>query len=556
MSQRQPCPFCGNTTFEEESGILVCTSCGRQQEGGLQVADDDADFGTQGKITRKKVEKTKFKVSKVYRGARGYRLYLLAWQNILWRQCYALIHGTSDVPEDLWTIVKDLWTLKLGGLEYRLDDHGRSSGAEMDRVTEDLASDSEVDDASTSNRTTYLQPKLWDTIALVYLGSLLLRHPICLSKLYRLIRNEKLPFIRAIRHVPTEISSKLPSEYQLALDTTTIPTQQDLHNAVYKQFQDYTQNFSMILPALSWKIILFEWIQELGLPIEIYGMVKKLAELVSYEFTYELTLHEKSHEGQPRRKRRSPVAMPETQLISLIVVATKLLYPFKISTTLTTQEKASPSGLRIDWESWSAIHKSHLRHETSVMQPSQAIETASNDIHKLGPEALDQYMDWYEATFTTPEPVLKAKKTNLENSILDMFPLSLSDPIPRPSLEFEDAPPDERVRTMSLVSQLQHEAIFPAPAPSQPDHPDIAPEDAHPPSPPRARYQIFPNIDTLQATNIFFDNDVSKNYIVYFHEQAAELACLDLKKLLRATRYTEKRLEGWHSQQRRNEALS
>lgn len=44
--------------------MIVCTRCGRQQEGGLQVADDDAEFGTQGKLNRMKVEKQKVKVTK------------------------------------------------------------------------------------------------------------------------------------------------------------------------------------------------------------------------------------------------------------------------------------------------------------------------------------------------------------------------------------------------------------------------------------------------------------------------------------------------------------
>lgn len=64
MSQLNPCANCGNYDFEDEDGVLVCTQCGRQQEGGLQVADDSGDFGTQGKISRKKVKKTKVKVTK------------------------------------------------------------------------------------------------------------------------------------------------------------------------------------------------------------------------------------------------------------------------------------------------------------------------------------------------------------------------------------------------------------------------------------------------------------------------------------------------------------
>lgn len=59
MSQLDACVNCGSQDFEEEDGQLVCTQCGRQKEGLLQVADDDGDFGTQGKVSRKKIEKTK-----------------------------------------------------------------------------------------------------------------------------------------------------------------------------------------------------------------------------------------------------------------------------------------------------------------------------------------------------------------------------------------------------------------------------------------------------------------------------------------------------------------
>lgn len=74
----QPCPYCGNRDFEEEDGLLVCTSCGRQQEGGLQVADDDADFGAQGKLVRRKIERQKVKVTK----SKAIRPYALLYANL------------------------------------------------------------------------------------------------------------------------------------------------------------------------------------------------------------------------------------------------------------------------------------------------------------------------------------------------------------------------------------------------------------------------------------------------------------------------------------------
>ncbi|KAK5943858.1 hypothetical protein PMZ80_003139 [Knufia obscura] len=563
MSQRSPCPYCGNATFEEENGILVCTSCGRQQEGGLQVADDDADFGTQGKVTRKKIEKTKVKVSKVYHGPRGYRLYLLAWQHVLWRQCYALMNGSVKAPDELWHVVKDLWALKLSRLVHRLEDTGgRSTDAETDYATESRTSETEDEAVTDSTKAGSLRPKLWDSIGLVYLGILLLRQPMSLSQLYHLIRTEEVPFIRAFRSVPTDISSKLPSEYQLALDTTTIPSQYELQQAVYKLLQDYCVSFGITIPSLNWKALLFDWTQELGLPLEIYSAVKKLAALIEFDFTYQLSHHSDLEGGTTRKKRRSPVAMPDAQLISLIVVATKLLYPFDFHIEGRAQPFGSSASLRIDWSTWLTIQKSHVASNTSAtsqtMQPDRAIETSAPDIHDFNPEALDQYMDWYQATFTTPEPVLKAKKTDLENSILNMFPLS---DLPAASTqEGSQARENDSAETGTLVSQIQREAILPATATAvpRPDSPgsdsDSDNNDEH--ANYRSSYLIFPKPEILQATDIFFGNDTSKNHVTYFHERAAALACLDVKRLLRAVRYTEKKLEAWHYQQRRTAAFT
>jgi len=558
MSQRSPCPYCGNTQFEEENGILVCTSCGRQQEGGLQVADDDADFGTQGKVTRKKVEKTRVKVSKVYRGARGYRLYLLAWQHILWRQCHALINGREGLPEELWTVVKDLWLLKLATLEHRLDKKGTSSTeVETDDATEETGSDTEDETATKSERTVRLQPKLWDTVALVYLGTLLLRHPMSLSKLYQLIRTEEVPFIRAIRHVPDDITSKLPSEHQLALDTTTVPTQQDLQRAVHKLSQDYNQGLGVALPALNWKILLFEWIQELGLPLEMCAAVKRLAQLVEYDFTYELLAREKSQDGGARKKRRSPVATPEAQLASLIVVATKLLYPFAIPHSTNSQNTVSSTGSYLDWQSWLNVHSSYRKDERSELKPDQAIQTCAHDIHDFDLESLDRYMDWYQVTFTKSAFILKEKKTDLENNIVNMFPLQDISRVNNQGPGQISA--DESKSTAELATQIQREAIRAPPTPSllrpQAPTPTRTGDNEHPPTNPPSppQYPIFPSPKTLHLTAALFNNDASKNPIISFHERAAELACLDLKRLLRAVRYTEKRLEAWHDRQRRAE---
>lgn len=576
MSQHPPCPFCGSLRFEEENGVLVCTSCGRQQEGGLQVEDDDADFGTQGKITRRKVEKTKIKVSKVYHGAQAYRLYLQGWQQILWRQAHSLIHGSVQAPPELWTVTRDLWALRLTKLVQRLESNQRTSH-DYGNHDGEVTADSEADMETTELKDTiFLAPRLWDSISTVYIAALLLQFPLPLYRIYRLIRTEELPFIRAVRHVPTEITSKLPSEYQLALDTVTIPTASALQRAVYRTIRTYSADFGMSFPPVNWRLLLLDYIEELGIPIEVCSTVKRLAAIVKYDCAYEISSQQVSgndHEAVHKSKRRrSPVAMAEVQLISLIVISVKLFFPFPIA--LEKQNNGTSDFLyypqsndwpnfHLDWSAWLRVRLSRTNasaaqsndHTATLVQPGGEIEVKDRDILNMTPDQLDTYMDWYQRTFTTPEAVLASKKTELEKSILDMFPL--------PNL-----PPASNIRPSSpsssddLVSRFQHSTIQPFPLSSshKANPRDTNSSTSLPALSQGPQYPIFPTPDSLfipsseDDAEPGADND-NENPVLAFHRCAAELACVDLNGLLRAVRHTERKLETWIAERKRKEVF-
>lgn len=133
----------------------------------------------------------------VYRGSRAFRLFVQAYQFILWKQCYVLIHE-KDLPPELWvgrsspligwaadhiqTIVRDLWTLRLSKLLHRLESPDRV-GSE----SQTLSSGEERDEDHTrrASKRVIGSPKLIETLALCYMGSLLLRLPVRLQELYR-----------------------------------------------------------------------------------------------------------------------------------------------------------------------------------------------------------------------------------------------------------------------------------------------------------------------------------------------------------------------------------
>lgn len=380
----------------------------------------------------------------------------------------------------------------------------------------------------------------------MYLSTLLLRIPLPLSKVYHLIRAEELPFIRAIRHIPYEMTSRLPSEYQRALDTTTVPTPVELQQAVNHLVYSYAQDFGISIPALNWRILLFEWLQTLALPIEVYPAVKQLVTLTNFDFIYDCGTEKRVHERNGRNKpRKTPVVWPEMQLISLIIVATKLLFPFPIPITATTTHPRSPtepstSTIRLDWSIWLSLHKQQVnsQNRNEPIKPGKEIEIHDTDLLEMSDDALDAYMDWYQRTFATPDSVLATKKTNLEKSILDMFPVPSIPRIPHKAVKDLNQADD-------LTRKVQREAILP-PAQNTSGAGDNETRNA---------YLVFPSLESLEATNSFFSGEVEKNPVLYFYEKAADVACVDLERLVRAVRYTERKLEKWVEAKRRDEVF-
>lgn len=111
----EPCDRCGSTAFHDEDGKIVCHN--GHDQGRTVTAEDDADFGRQGTVVRKKVDKVKVRTSKgqdsssllrplterrvVLHGAKAYHLFLQCWQFILWKQCHVLVHQ-KGLPAELW----------------------------------------------------------------------------------------------------------------------------------------------------------------------------------------------------------------------------------------------------------------------------------------------------------------------------------------------------------------------------------------------------------------------------------------------------------------------
>ena len=96
----EPCQECGSRERREVDGFIECGNGHRQSDGPI-TADDDDEYNQQGRSQRAKEDRVKVKYFQAFRGERGLKLYLQAYQHVLWKQCYTLIHE-KGFPAELW----------------------------------------------------------------------------------------------------------------------------------------------------------------------------------------------------------------------------------------------------------------------------------------------------------------------------------------------------------------------------------------------------------------------------------------------------------------------
>ncbi|KLJ10053.1 hypothetical protein EMPG_14534 [Blastomyces silverae] len=498
---------CLETRYILENGLWFCRGGGHQQEGRQVIADDE-DFGKQGRVIRQKRVKAE-RVSKTYHGTQAYQLFLEAYQLLLWKQCHALVHG-KGMPVELEALVKDLWTLRLpqlysrsgDGLAYASDhdtdqpqvfssQRGGGSSAATGASASDVDAnanananadaDADVDDdtAATAEeeeeenayhrRRLMESPKLIDSLALCYLGLMLLRVPLGVGVLESWILNDEIPLIRAIRFIPQDMKDRLPAAYHYALDTKNVPTGNQLHRAIASLAVFYRKEFGVRIPPLNAPLMLFAYMKQLSLPLEPFpAILNRLQHLAGFNFTYYSSLPTAAAssvsstattiKGKPgtarRRKRRKfqSINLPEVQLVSLLIIAVKLFYPFDDSLgeghgegegegegegrgggALSAEANVKrypyswrdPAAQIMDWEAWMGFQRefsdeggdslANVEGEkaTTVKVKGREIGIRAGDVFGMDGRQIDEYLDWYERMWGG---------RGASNPFADMFP--------------------------------------------------------------------------------------------------------------------------------------
>ncbi|PGG99193.1 ubiquitin-60S ribosomal protein L40 [Blastomyces parvus] len=473
---------CLETRYILENGLWFCRGGGHQQEG-REVIVDDEDFGMQGRVIRQKRVKAE-RVSKTYHGTQAYQLFLEAYQLILWKQCHALVHG-KGMP----ALVKDLWALRLpqlysrsgDGLAYA-SDHDTdqpqvfssqggggstaATGAGASDVDTDAAADADADgdtgataeDEEEENayhrRRLMESPKLIDSLALCYLALMLLRVPLGVGVLESWILNDEIPLIRAIRFIPRDMKDRLPAAYHYALDTKNVPTGNQLHRAIASLAVFYRKEFGVRIPPLNAPLMLFAYMKQLSLPLEPFpAILNRLRHLAGFDFTYYATAIKGKLGTARRRSRRrkfQSINLPEVQLVSLLIIAVKLFYPFDDSLgegqgegevegkdrgggMLNAEANVKrypyswrdPAAQIMDWEAWmgfqrqfsdeggDGLAKGEGEEAKKVKVKGKEIGIRAGDVFGMDGTQIDEYLDWYERMWGG---------RGASNPFADMFP--------------------------------------------------------------------------------------------------------------------------------------
>ncbi|KAF3399262.1 RNA polymerase I-specific transcription initiation factor rrn7 [Talaromyces pinophilus] len=528
--KRGPCgqEGCRETRYYLDNGIWFCRR-GHQQEG-RQVEEDPDDYNKRGTVHRiKKVAVEK--IQRTYTGRQGYRLFIQAYQLILWKQCRALI-TQKGFPADIERLVKDLWALRLQNLTDRFDisldeareDDGSESGVFSSQTP--AASVEKKDSTHISARKSTDSPLLKETLGLCYLACLLLRLPVSIGDIYKFAIRNEVPFVKALKSIPQEMKDRMSPQHTRDLSIQVMPSNEDIHETVNQLVAMYSREYNVVFPPLNIPLMLFQFIRQLALPLEIYPIVRRLQQLFKFRFKF----------SSKKKWTVKADNYPEAQLLSLIVVATKLIFPFSNAKGFPSVP-TEPAAQLIDWNLWRAAQKEFesLDKIPGRLPKGQEINVNEGNVFHMTEGQLDDYLDWYQDTW------LDQKKAG--HPLADMFPLTPAKPDNRPALktgaEIQEEI-DKKVREMTAGIRLAK--IIPddqAKGEKENDVDEYSNEEKEKIPRPGSSYRIYKTESDLPKT------------ARKFYETAADLAGLSLRTLVAAVNRIETKLEAFQYDLRR-----
>ncbi|KAM0709362.1 hypothetical protein Q7P35_003400 [Cladosporium inversicolor] len=476
----EPCSEegCGSRRFHiDNDGYTYCEQGHQQSHRGTVIAEDTGELVQLGRKQRRRdsdAESTRSR-SRGFTGSQAVENYLLALQLILRKQVSWLItvaklpaalEGKNVLVLDnpnveklaasfhsekslltrdffLQGVTRDLWALRLRRLQGRVT---YDSETDTEGQSQVFSSQSEGESAG-SQRTRGSRRRrqakadgainLSETLVICYIGTLLMRIPFTVVDLISRVDKGELLYYRAAKEVPCNLRERLPGEFQVLLEPQTILQASSLHHRILELGVLLNAEFGMVIPAINHPLILYRWMQDLTLPIEVYAATQRLARILDIDFTLQLG-------GKTSSSR--VLRYPEVQLMSLLVVSTKLFFPIDDIDRHPVSAN-DLSALEMDWSEWAAAQGplADGGDESDIIQNSkhdaspdltfpEAFSISESDCLAMGDEELDRYMDWYQdnlASENIREHGRADRDADFRRTLMRMFP---TQPAPRPTV--------------------------------------------------------------------------------------------------------------------------
>ncbi|PQE21381.1 hypothetical protein CJF30_00008263 [Rutstroemia sp. NJR-2017a BBW] len=444
---------CRARKFYIEDGKKFCQR-GHEQTGFTQTQQDEDDWNSQGKKSRKRKEENEH-MEKVFGGQDATDLYLQCYQLILWKQTHWLV-TVKKFPPELETVVRDLWDLRLRVL-HGAGDERTEYGTEFGSTTEGETTDtdatgwkslaSSIMSRKRAERTKKLLPKLVETLAgfaIKITDKFRRHHPMGNKRRDALHTSSEntsnfgtwelgnLLISLQIKEIPKEMKVRLPAHYHSALEIHSPLNAYRVHQSVLEMITFYNVSFEMVFPPLNHRLLLYKFTRDLGLPVDIYVGVKCLAELLGYDFSY--PIH--------NRRLYGTAGYPEFQLMSLVVIATKLSQPFDDVVRLPEND-LDPSATKIDWIKWRGIMTEHT---DETLERGDELCVTDSDVLNMTGKQMDEWMNWYHRTW------IDDRDQKMPEQILELFPLETQPE--RDSYESTTSP-SERTRQIHQTMTVQ-----------------------------------------------------------------------------------------------------
>lgn len=117
----------------------------------------------------------------------------------------------------------------------------------------------------------------------------------------------------------------------------------------------------------------------------MYSGARRLAEMLEFDFSYPVVF----------KKNREALAYPEIQIISAIVVAAKLCYPFDNIERLP-YSGSDPTSMKMDWSKWRDIM---IPGPSKRLRKGEELKITDKDVLTMSEAKMDDYLDWYQRTW-------------------------------------------------------------------------------------------------------------------------------------------------------------